>query len=291
MLSVKHEQKRNQVSFRFNLDQVETFDNFRQFPERFGGMPPGADRWENAVMGDGVYRRIRVNGKAKFRWVCNRSGSTVTRGTLVSFHRQTIICTTGTTGIFRGLVGTFVEHENLWDLLYILDDAGGAGAAPEGEMGVIHKAVLNAAGTHIEFTCQTPRANGLFSAAPAAGDTAAIRSMHNVIPVNVTDEVHEFAGVVVREDGIPDNNFGWVCYEADQIEIAVKAATALSAGDGFKPADNANGASVTLNKIINSVGTNLVGGLVYGVVLEVAQADLVNDFALCNLKLVGADEA
>jgi len=287
----KFEQKRNEVTFQYNLDQCETWTNYITYPQRFAGMRVGADRWENAMMGDGVYRRIRVNGLAKFRWVCNRSGNTLTRGTLVSFKRATWTATSGSTSTVVAAVGSFVEDENLWDNLIVLQDAGGAGAAPEGEAGIIVKAKLNTAETHITFTCRTPAASGLFSAAPAAGDTGVIRSRYNIIPITATDGIEQFAGVVVREDGIPDNSFGWVCYEADEIEIKLKAGTGVTANLGFMAADDADGSTIAKARIINSTGTDLVGGKVLGTVLETIANDIAADVAWCRLKAVGADEA
>ena len=111
------------------------------------------------------------------------------------------------------------------------------------------------------------------------------------MPITATDTVKEFAGVVVREDGIADNSWGWVAYEADEIEIKLKAATGISGGVGFMAADDADGATVALARIINSTATGLVAGKVLGTVLETIASDIVADVAWCKLKPTGANEA
>jgi len=285
-----HEQKLAQVTYPENLDAVLSDADFKSNPERWNFLP-GSRRWENAKIGEGVYRNIYCDGKARFVWACNRSGGTLTQGVGATFKSWTGTVVSGTTSTVYSTVAAFVEDENEHDVLRITDDAGGAGAAPEGEWGKVLRAKLNTDEDHITFTVQTAATDQLLTAAPAVGDTFAIRSRCNVIPMTADVEVQDFAGVVVRRDGIADNYWGWFCLEADMVGAMIKAATALTAGLGIVAADDADGATVALSRFINSSAGDLVKGVILGKAIFAGSADLVSDFVPVSLGTVGVDEA
>lgn len=279
-----------EVTLGLNLNQVLPDADFRTNPERWSNKPGQVFKY-SGLIGEGEYRDVYVDGVGKFKWVCNRSGGTLLKGNICSYKRWTGTATSGTTSTLTSLIASFVEHENRFDTLMITDKNASAGAAPECEFGRIMKAVVNAAGTHITFTIQTAYTEQKFTVAPAVSDTFAIRSGVNVIPCNATDEVQDFAGAVVRADGIPDNYWGWICEEADKVGVLVKAATALTEGLGIRIASDADGATVALSRVSNSGASALVGGLVIGRAVFASAADLVSDFVPIQLKPTGADEA
>ena len=280
-----------EVTLGWNLDEVLSDAEFSVNPEVKNNMPGQQFKYQG-IIGEGMYRKVYVDGTARFKWVCNRSGGTLLKGTSCSYKRQTGTVTSGTIATVTCAVGSFVEHENRFDTLYITDDAGAAGAAPETEWGRIVKAALNAAGTHITFTVQTPYTEQKFTVAPAAGDTFAIRSGVNVIPCNATDEVQDFAGIVVRADGIPDNYWGWVCEEADYVGALVKAATAITEGLGLRISDSADGATIAVSRLYNSGAGASVAGLVLGRARFACSNDIASDFIPIELRPgMAADEA
>jgi hypothetical protein len=280
-----------EVTLGMILTQTLSDADFRTNPERYNNMPGQVFNFQG-IIGESIYREVYVDGVGKFKWVCNRSGGKLLKGNACSYKRQTGTVTSGTTSSLTALVGSFVEHENRFDTLYITDDAGAAGAAPEGEWGRIMKASLNAAGTHITFLVQTPYTEQKFTVAPAAGDTFAIRSGVNVIPCNATDEVQDFAGIVVNPNGIADNYWGWICEEADFVGALIKAATGITEGLGIRISDAADGATISLSRVMNTGAAAGVAGLVLGRARFACSADIVSDFIPIELRPgMSADES
>lgn len=101
-------------------------------------------------------------------------------------------------------------------ILCCLDDAGGAGAAPEGEKGIIIK---NTA------TVVTIDANDAFSAAPAANDDFMV-----VIPWATSDSADGDSAGMVQGIVMADQDqydFGWVQFLGINPHVLVKASTAI----------------------------------------------------------------
>lgn len=284
------EQKRNKVTFSYALDETVSDADVVATPEKDGDMP-GCDRWENAKIGEGVYKsqvqggNLYLHGKCKFRWVLNRSGGTLPQGAGCSFRNVATATATGGSTTTIEHTAQFTANEEVGNMVHILDDAGAAGAAPEGEWGII---VANTANI---ITVRTGMSNQRFSVAPAAGDTYVIRSRHQVIPMNTGVEQQDFAGVVVRSGGLADNYWGWVAYEAEMVGALAKAATAITAGLGIIAADDADGATVALSRFINSGAGAVVAGTILGVAQFAVSADIASDLFPASLRPVGMDEA
>lgn len=219
-MSNKYEQKWNQVSYRYKLTETLSDSDFRADPS-YHHIMPGIKRWENGMIGEGVYKGVYVHGECEFLWVCNRSGSDLSRGALVKFYTKSITATGGSTSTFVCSSGTFEDSEEVWNNLYILDDAGGAGAAPEGEFGLITK------NTTTTLTIQTPASNKKFTAAVASGDTGRITSRCQVVSSAAGDQRGEVAGIVVASS-LPDDYWGWVAIKGDYVGALVKASTAIT---------------------------------------------------------------
>jgi len=216
-----------QSAFRFeqpilNLkDTLEdaTFRSLHTQPASYKGMMPGRV-WEvQAIFHDtkGVFAGVKAYGPCLFKWACNRSGGTLAQGALAKWYSTTV------TDIDSGAVGSITKAaewtagEQQHNLLFCSDDAGAAGAAPEGEMVYIVKNTANILYVQPEFTV-----------APAANDDFIIRSRTQIIASAIGDSRAECAGVVLAEDGIPDNYWGWIC--AKGIVWALqKAGTAIAA--------------------------------------------------------------
>jgi len=149
----------------------------------------------------GILRRVYRPGWGDqiYRYVQNKSDSAFAKGDCVSFVAPVAISniTSGTT--ISITTSGLTANEYQYDILYCTDDAGGAGAAPEGEFSII---LRNTTDT-IYIDPDLP-----FSAAPAANDDFQIITYCHVTDAAGSDTQQEFAGVAVS--AIPDNYWGWV---------------------------------------------------------------------------------
>ena len=203
-------------------DTLSDSDFMNQLQSGYFNQMPGAIRSENAIMGAGVYKGAYIHGRGLFAWVCNRNGGDpLDRGALTKWYSKSITATSGSTSTIVCAAATFVENEERYNTVYILDDAGAAGAAPEGESAVVWK---NSTTT---LSIQTPETDGEFTVAVAVGDTARIRSRCQVIAAAIGDQRDEIAGIVMAES-LADNYWGWVCIQAKWVGALVKAATAMT---------------------------------------------------------------
>lgn len=191
------------------------------------GLPmPGALRHEQGTIGAGIFRNVPCYGLCWFRWGVNRSGATISAGQ-VARKAANLAVTADVAGTVSTFTDTaaFTEHEEVGNLLYVLDDAGGAGAAPEGEWGVI---VKNDANT---LTVQAQRANqAAFSAATAVGDTGIVVSVGKLDLLASALEREETFGVALVD--VEDNYWGWFL-SYGYVTVYVKAATAITQGRGL----------------------------------------------------------
>lgn len=279
----KYEQKWNQVTYPFNLDEVLSDADFKSEPSRWN-MMPGSKRWENALMGEGVYRNVFVDGHAKFIWACNRCGGTAPLGMPGSFYRKAITATDGSVNTFVCATDTFLDNEEVFNQLYILDDAGALGATPEGEFGRIIK---NDGET---LTIQTPETDQEFTEAVAVGDTGIIKSTCQFVPSYGYDPVGDFGGVVVRQAGIPDNYWGWWAVEADLVAALIRLATLVTEDLGLRIAGNADGSTIALSRFENTGTGNLALGRVLGMTKFTLAADAVKRLSPVMLRPSGLRE-
>jgi hypothetical protein len=114
--------------------------------------------------------------------------------------------------------GKFVADEEIGNYLYLLDDVGAAGAAPEGQVRQIIKNTANV------LTVQPA-----FSVAVASGDTAEIFSYSQVIAAAGGNQRWEVGGVIVAPDGVADNYWGWEVFWGP-VSALVKTSTAITKG-------------------------------------------------------------
>lgn len=193
------------------------------------GLPaPGALRFESSWKGDGIYTNIRCHGPCWFKWGANRSGSTFTVGQLArKVANSTFTQDEGTTGVTDSVStftdeAAFVANEEVGNILYILDDAGAAGAAPEGEWAAI-----------IKNDADTLTLQPALTVAPAVGDTAVIKRIASLTLLGGAIEREETFGVTVRASGVQDNFWGWFCCKGLVEAAIVAAGTAITVGEGL----------------------------------------------------------
>ena len=181
---------------------------------------PGALRYENAQIGSGPYANVPCHGVCWFRWGCNRSGAEIGESKLARLTANQAVTAdvAGTVSTFAD-TGQFVEHEEIGNVFYCLDDAGAAGAAPEGESGVIVKNTTGILYIQPNMT-----------AATAVGDTGVIVSVGKLDLLAAAIERRETFGVAMT--AVPDNYWGWfLCY--GWVKAYIKAATAITQGIGL----------------------------------------------------------
>lgn len=210
----------------------------------------------------GIYEDLAIYGDCWFRWVCNRTGSDKVQGDLVKFY------TKSTSNIDSGAVNRinkaaeWEDEEEVGNMVYILDNADAAGAAPEGQNRYI---VKNTAGIlYVQYN---------FTVAPAVNDDVEIRSNCMIVPAAIGDDRSQVAGVVISPDGIPDNYWGWVGVHGIFPALVV-AATAITAGQRL---------IADTSRLNAAAGPNAFEDLGYAIVG--CSADIVSDMIPVKLEL------
>jgi len=149
----------------------------------------------------GILRRVYRPGWGDqiYRYVQNKSNSAFAVGDVISFVAPVSIdnITSGTVSSIT--TSGLTANEYQYDILFCGDDAGAAGAAPEGEYSII----LSNTTTVVYIDPDLP-----FTAAPAANDDFKVITYCHVTDAAAADTQQEFAGVAVST--IPDNYWGWV---------------------------------------------------------------------------------
>lgn len=222
--------KQSDVSWTHGLDETLSDADFKANPERWNQMPGGV-RYENNVLGGGAYRNVYAHGECIFAWVCNRSGSAQARGELTKWYAVAAASATGGSTTTIEDTAAFTADHEVWNIVHINDDAGAAGAAPEGEFGFITENTVDI------LTVQTPAADGAFTAAVVATDTYDIASSCMVVDAASGDSRSELAGVVMAAS-LANDYWGWICLRTGSqgfvgaviTTAAVTAADSLIAG-------------------------------------------------------------
>lgn len=181
---------------------------------------PGAIRKHQATIGTGPYRNVECHGECVFRWGVNRKGDTISAHMIARYFANQAVTADviGTVSTFTD-TGQFVEHEEVGNKLFILDDAGAAGGAPEGQWGVITKNDENTLYVQPDFTLAT-----------AVGDTGIIVSDGKLDLLGGAIERRETFGVALVD--VPDNYWGWfLCY--GEATALVAAGQAIAGGIGL----------------------------------------------------------
>lgn len=207
-------------------------------------------------------------GLKLFHLVQNRSGSAMAQGELVAgvgdddgiTSAGTITGGSTTHVITSGLTA----DSHVGAILYVTDDAGAAGAAPESEAS---RVIANSA-TRIDLDPDYP-----LSAAIAASDTASMLATYNVEDAAANDLNHTVKGVVIPKDGIADDALGFVqafgvCHKA-----LFKASTSVAV----------NAQLIADTARLNTIGASSTLSLVVGRALAPASDDIANDFILAFL--------
>ncbi len=210
-----------------DLDKVILATDYwdRAGSKRNQAFPPlGAIREENAWMGAGVYKNIKVDGKATFMWVWNNSGSNIAQGApMVKRAAVTVSANLDSGGVnYATKASTFTANKEIGGLLAVTDKNASAGAAPEGEVAKIYRNDANTVYFQPDLTV-----------ALAINDDLTIQYMSHVLAAGSGAELSDFRGVPVAPvsadnaaGGIPDGYMGWACIGADAVSVLCGAMTA-----------------------------------------------------------------
>ena len=141
------------------------------------------------------------------KYVKNMVGSTNAMGELMAYEsdganvRSTSI-TASAAGTTTSIVTTgLTANDHVDQIVFCVDDAGAAGAAPEGEASVVASNSTTTINLNADYA---------YSAATATNDTFDLISTYHSNDSVDGDEAWTIQGVVLGKDGIQDNQFGWV---------------------------------------------------------------------------------
>lgn len=172
---------------------------------------------------------VDAYGPRIVRYVKNMIGSTNVMGELMAYESDTanvrsFAVTASSAGTTTSIVTTgLTANDHVDKLAFCVDDAGAAGAAPEGETSV----VASNSATQINL-----QADYAYSAATATNDTFDLVSTYHANDAADGDEAWTCHGIVLGRDGIQDNQFGWVHMQGSVPCTVTGAATAtITEGD------------------------------------------------------------
>ena len=165
-------------------------------------------------------------GPRVLKYCRNVNGSAIPMGELHSYASDTqnerttsvanITSGTTTSAVTSGLTAN--RHDGM--ICYVLDDAGAAGAAPEGEASIVADNTT---------TAITLEADYPYSAALAANDDLELVSTYQVEDSADGDEAWTVAGVALGRYGIANLNYGW--YQVEGVVNADATAATITQGD------------------------------------------------------------
>jgi hypothetical protein len=141
-------------------------------------------------------------GYKVMKYIKNLSGSAFVMGDLVSKPADVAVGTISAGSTTTSIVTTGLTADvHAGKMLYILDNADSAGAAPEGEVAIVtgNTAAL------IRLDAARP-----FGTSPAASDTGVLISTWQAKDAADGEDSFLVHGVVVASGGISDTHFGWV---------------------------------------------------------------------------------
>jgi len=222
-----------------------------------GELPkPGALRWENAIRGAGPYANVQCSGQCMFRWGINRSGAAITRGYVGRKRANQAVA-----NIDSGAVGsvtkaaTWTANQEVFGLVQINDDAGAAGAAPEGEWAEIVRNTANILYVQPNFTV-----------APAANDDLVIYYPSQATLGAAGIEREETMGVVVAAS-LADDYWGWWgCRGIMTVRITTAALAQgigmIAAANGELAASSTSGQDLMLARALVAAAADLASQLI-----------------------------
>ena len=232
-------------------------------PEIWGTTLDAADTTPKERLGTVRWDDHPVFGRRGFKYLrCHQSGGH-TAGVIASFLAPVAInnISSGTTTTITtsGLTADIY----VGGLLRCLDDAGAAGAAPEGEIAVI------TANTATVVTIDT---NDAFSAAPAVNDDFTIVMPFACQTAAAGDVAGRVAGVAMTT--IAQYSYGWYQFFGINPSVqAIAAGTAITTEKGI----------ITANSGLASDGSTSAPSLLIGVALATLTSDTVLRRALVKL--------
>ena len=188
------------------------------------GLPkPYELRYHDESIGQGDYVNVFCDGPCWFRWCLNRSGGTLAQFALVSRPAQTtgLVVVTGTVSSATLAAATLVATEEEDCYVHVYDDAGGANAAPEGEVARIVRN-LEIAGVSSDLHWQPD-----FTVAVAVGDVLDIFRPHFLENAADGDTAESVQGVVLADGGIEDDCWGWICCRGNVFTAKIAGAVAI----------------------------------------------------------------
>ena len=152
-----------------------------------------------------------------FTYRKNVSGSAFALGELASRNREVETNQTGT--VTTSVTGSTTADNHIWALAIVHDDAGGAGAAPEGEASVV------ASNTATVWTLETDLP---FSVALASGDDITFISPK---VIDAADGDFNFVVCGVAMSAAADDEWGWFQFQGVHPRVQHKTTDAVTAGN------------------------------------------------------------
>lgn len=183
---------------------------------------PGAVRYEDSIRGSGQYKNVRAHGECWFRWGCNRSGTAFTVGQIARKSANLLVTAdaAGTTTTMED-GSAFVADEEVGNILYILDNADAAGAAPEGEWGIV-----------VKNTADVLTIQPALTVATASSDTGTLVRVGHLGLLGGAIEREETFGITMATT-VGDNVWGWFGCKGLLESATVAAGVVIAQGEGL----------------------------------------------------------
>jgi hypothetical protein len=208
-----------------------------------------------------------ILGERWYRWMKNASGGSLAADSVAGFESIsesaiTAAANTALNQIIRGS-GTWTQGAVVGYYVRVLDDAGGAGAAPEGEFARI-----------IGNTTTVLTLDRNLTAAVTTSDTFEIHRPFHLVASADAMVSQEVAGVLMAT--IANGEYGWVQFRGLHTNVnCVAAGTALAAGAAVKA-----GAGLVVVAADNADNGEIIGANVLAI-----SSDTVRRKAFINLNL------
>ena len=216
-----------------------------------------------------------ILGLRKYRWVKNVSAAALTQGMICSWEKMmtgspfTVTGNPGNNavGVIQFAAASFTARALGGMFARVHDDAGAAGAAPEGE---IHRIRTNTDAL-ISLADDDP-----LTVPCLVGDTVVIFRPYHVVATADADGQPEVAGIV-QAPSLAINSFGWVQTFGIGIANVIAAGTAVAAGALLK----VNG---TNNNLLTAADAADNGEVVAAALANGVQSDTVLRKALVAIR-------
>jgi hypothetical protein len=214
------------VQWRVALDETVEAEKYfaRTGSEEEGFMPNlGTRRYENAFMGGGVYKDVKVHGQAIFRWAWNNSGGDFTAGQVVQRRANQTISNLDSGGLnYAAKAATFTADKEFGGIMHVADNNAAAEVAPENE----HASIYENDATTIYFQPD-------LSAVLKISDDLVIAYLDHIIAGAIGARPADSPAIVMAAT-LANGYMGWVCEKADAVRASVVAAgTAVTTDKGL----------------------------------------------------------